>query len=355
MIKVIFIPDYRGGNYYQKALADSLSNEGVTVSFGITSYLFSALRSIKNNWKPDFLHIHWQHPFLLANSRVKTILKSSSFIGELVILKLFGIKIVWTVHNIVSHEGEFSSLELFFSKILAKLCNKIIVHCQSAKKEVMNIYGARESLIVVMAHGNYIQSYENGIDKEQARKQLHYSAEDIIFLYFGLIEPYKGVPELIEAFKKLNSLQAKLLIAGQPLNNEIAEEIRERCSGNKNIKLVLKFIPDNDIQIYMNAADFIVLPYKDILTSGSVILAMSFGKPVIAPAIGCIPDVLDNKGNFLYNPPEKDGLLEAMKHALNADLKKMGAHNFELAKELRWDDIARRTCEIYRECLKRKR
>ena len=115
--KIIFIPMY--SNPYQKALADSLSKEGVVVDFGTTYNLFSVLRLIKNNWKPDILHIHWQHPFLLASSRGKTILKSISFIGELLILKLFGIKIVWTVHNIISHESKFKAIELFvelFSK-----------------------------------------------------------------------------------------------------------------------------------------------------------------------------------------------------------------------------------------------
>jgi len=96
------------------------------------------------------------------------------------------------------------------------------------------------------------------------------------------------------------------------------------------------------------------LPYKDILTSGAVILAMSFGKPIIAPAIGCIPDVLDSEGSILYDPSEKEGLLKAMKQALDANLKKMGEHNFELAKHLRWDEIAKRTYEVYQECLKGK-
>jgi len=61
------------------------------------------------------------------------------------------------------------------------------------------------------------------------------------------------------------------------------------CDNDKRIKVFLDFIPDNDIQIYMNAADIIVLPYLDILNSGVAILAMSFGKPVIAPRTGSIP------------------------------------------------------------------
>lgn len=360
-MKVIFIPDYSKGNPYQRDLADSLLKEGAEVIFGIILRLFSVLISVKNHWKPDILHIHWQHPFLLARSRVKTILKSVSFIGELLTLKLFGIKIVWTVHNIVNLERKHSDLELFFSKLIARLCNKLIVHCPSAKNVVMDAYGVtRDSLIEVIPHGNYIHSHKNIVSKTQARKQLQLSNEDTVFLCFGQIRPYRGIPELVDAFKKFNYLQGKLLIVGKPFNNEIISEIREKCDMDKNILLIFKFVQFDEVQIYMNAADIVVYTchtsfFSPCQMPGGVILAMSFGKPVIAPAIGCIPYVLDSKGNFLYDLSEKEGLLKAMKQALDADLKKMGEHNFELAKQLSWDEIGKRTYDVYQKCLKRKR
>jgi beta-1,4-mannosyltransferase len=218
----------------------------------------------------------------------------------------------------------------------------------------MSIYRmAAYSRATVIPHGNYIHIYENVIDKMQARKQLRLNTEDIVYLYFGQIRPYKGTLELIDTFRKLDAPRTELLIAGSPYNNEIVEDILKRCNKNENIKTILKFIPDDEIQIYMNASDIVALPYKDILTSGAVMLAMSFGKPIIAPLIGCIPDVLDNEGGLLYNPSDDNGLLEAMRHALDADLIKMGKHNLELAKQLQWDDIAKRTYKIYQECLTR--
>ena len=353
--KVIFIPDGREGNPYQKALANSLSKEGVYVHFGTTSYLFSVLRSVRNCWKSDILHLHWTHLFTLASTREETIIKSVSFIGELLILKLFGIRIIWTVHNIVSHEAKFPSLELFFNQLIAWLCDKIIVHSPSAKNEVINMYKARKFLIEIITHGNYIGCYENVISKLQARKQLQLNTKDTVFLYFGKIRPYKGMPELIGAFKKLNCKKVKLLMVGKPLNDKVAADILNRCKQIENINTIFEFIPDDEIQIYMNAADIVVLPYRDILTSGAAILAISFGKPVIAPSIGCIPDVLDSEGSFLYKPSEREDLLKAMKQAFNADLKKMGKHNFKLAKQLQWEEIAKKTYYVYQKSLKRKR
>lgn len=351
-MKVLFIPKSRD-NPYQKALADSLRKEGICVNFGSTffpSYPFPLLRSVKNFWKPDILHIHWLHPFLLTDSRGMAILKSSSFIGELLLLKLLGINIVWTVHNIVSHESNFQSLELFIVKRLNRLWNGIIVHTPSAKNEVIDTYGVESSQIRVIPHGNYIDYYENVIDKTLARKQLQISDDDLVFLFFGRIRPYKGIPELIDAFQKLNYSNSKLLIVGKPLNRKIAVAIENKCKGDNQIKTKFKCILDNEIQIYMNSADVVVLPYRKILTSGAIILAMSFGKPIIAPAKESICDILDSEGSFLYKPLDNNSLVNALEESLTAELSKMGSHNLELAKKLRWDVIAKKTYEVYREC-----
>jgi glycosyltransferase involved in cell wall biosynthesis len=280
------------------------------------------------------------------------ILKSFSFIGELLFLRLLGINIVWTVHNIASHEADFRSMELFFARLIKKFCNKIIVHTTFARSEVIRAYGVKDSSITVIPHGNYINYYENKMNRENARNHFRISTEDLVFLYFGRIRPYKGLPELIDAFKKLNHSQMRLLIVGEPFNNEIAKDVLKKCDNDGRISVILKFIPEDEIQIYMNTADVVVLPYRDILTSGAVILAMSFGKAIIAPAIGCIPDVLDSEGSFLYNPSDEDGLVKAMIKVLDSELDKMGQHNFQLANKLSWKDIGKKTYDVYSECLR---
>jgi len=354
-LKVIFIPGSGEGNPYQKLLSDSLSKENVHVSFGLDLRLFLTSRSCKKYWKPKVIHFHWLHPLIIAPSNAwKTILKSVTFIGELLILKLFGIKMVWTVHNIVNHEKKFSFLESFFTKLFAIFCNEIIVHSQFAKKEVIKIYKIKESLITVVPHGNYIDYYKNTISREQARQQLTLNKKDVVFLLFGQIRSYKGVPELINAFKNLKSQQTKLLIIGKPRNNKMISDIQNECKKNKNIKAVLEFILKDEVQVYMNASDIIILPYRNVLTSGAAILTMSFAKPIIAPAIGCMPELLGKNGGILYNPTEKDGLIKAMRRALKINFKKMGKYNFEFAKQLPWHKIAKKTCNVYQQCLKTK-
>ena len=176
---------------------------------------------------------------------------------------------------------------------------------------------------------------------------------DINFLFLGEIRYYKGVLELIDAFQKLDSKNANLTIAGRPKNDTIVKQIKEKISGSENtIKLIPEFIPDDEMQLYINSADVMVFPYQDILTSGGIIMAMSFGKAIIAPYLGCISDTLDSSGSFLYGPSDKDGLLKAMRECVNSKSKMeaMGRHNFDLAKRLNWESIAKSTYKVYERC-----
>lgn len=351
--KVIFLPDFSSSNPYQHELAKALARYDVSVvmSNGISKFPILGAMIVPN--KPDVLHVHWTHPFLLDNNRVISIIKSIRFIAELLILKILGVKVVWTVHNLLAHERQDQKLELFFHQIFARLCNRIIVHCMFARKAVLQTYHLPDyfkTKIFVIPHGNYINSYENIESRGQARSKLGLGDREFVFLYFGVIRPYKGITHLVDAFLKLQSPQVRLLIVGKPLNDPIRAKLLYCCQSDSRIRAFLKFVPDKNVQVYMNAADVVVLPFQDILTSGSALLAMSFGKPIIAPHIGCLSELLDSKGSFLYNPSEEEELLRAMQQALDASLDKMGLHNYVKAKHFTWNEIARKLYELYCTC-----
>jgi glycosyltransferase involved in cell wall biosynthesis len=84
-----------------------------------------------------------------------------------------------------------------------------------------------------------------------------------------------------------------------------------------------------------------------------VILAMSFGRACIAPRKGCIGDVLDGSGGFLYDPDEQEGLLQAMRSAIEnkAVLQHMGEHNLNAAAQWSWSRIVGMTYSVYNNCL----
>lgn len=348
-MKVLMLPDYSRFNPYQKELVAALDACGVHVTLCSFNTL-PILRAVWAHGKPDILHLHWTDGFIVAENWPKTILKTLRFFVELVTIKIIGVKVVWTIHNLSSHEKNNSAYESFVNRILVRIYDRLIVHCLAAMKSAARLYQVTDTTlnkVKVVPHGNYINSYQNDMPRHIARNKLGYKGEDILFLFLGSIRPYKGIFELIDAFSKLKSSQAKLLIAGKPVDHFIKNELLLRCQKDDRIKVHLEYVQDNDMQLYMNSADVTVFPYTDILTSGSVLLAMSFGKAIIVPQIGCISETLDAQGAFLYDPNDVNGLLQAMQNALPTNLSTMGQHNRVSAENFSWKRIAQMTFEVY--------
>jgi glycosyltransferase involved in cell wall biosynthesis len=258
--------------------------------------------------------------------------------------------IIWTVHNLYSHEMYYPNLEKIGRRIFAKRVDIIISHCNEARDKIKNGYHINSKKIYVIPHGNYFNCYKNSISKNKAREYLNLNQNDFIFLQFGRIRPYKGIENLIQSFNSLEDTDnTKLLIVGKPINEKFKNFLIQTSRGNKKIIFKFEFIQDDEIQIYMNAADIAVIQYREILTSGQCLLAISFGKPIIAPRLGCINDILDEKGSILYDINDKTGLIKALKTGIKKrnQLNEMGKYNLKLAEKFNWNLIAKRTRELY--------
>lgn len=348
-MKVLMMPDYSRFNPYQRELVSALEKYGVQVTL-CSFNIFPLLRSLWVHGKPDVLHLHWTDGYIITDNWIKTILKTLRFFVELLFIKIIGVRIVWTVHNLSNHEKNNSSYESFINRILVHLYDRLIVHCLAAGRFVTNLYHLSDSAsdkIRIIPHGNYVNCYPNNISTYDARERLGYGNEEIIFLFFGSIRPYKGLFDLIEAFIAIKNPKARLLIVGKTMHDTIKDELLLRCQNDARICAHLHYIDDNDVQIYMNAANVTVFPYTDILTSGSVLLAMSFGKAIIVPQIGCVPETLDPQGGFLYNPQDVYGLSKAIENALHSDLNAMSHYNRMNVEKYNWDKIAQMTSDVY--------
>jgi len=127
-------------------------------------------------------------------------------------------------------------------------------------------------------------------------------------LFFGRLQPYKGLEYLVTAFELLarKSPAYRLIIAGEPKKGSEAyeSEIRRRIAawvGQGSIVPVFKFIADADVELYFKAADVLVLPYKDIFQSGVLFLGLTFGLPVVASDVGSLPCSAESVGRFRFS------------------------------------------------------
>ncbi|HHP7244604.1 MAG TPA: glycosyltransferase family 4 protein [Elainellaceae cyanobacterium] len=348
-LKLVFRP-WWDENPYQSLLADSLNPLGIRID--------SAARWAEIDFlhRPDVVHLHWLHPIFIAPSFRKSLTNVAKFFIGLIVLRILGTKIVWTAHNLKNHDNHSPLMDRICTGLVVHLAHGVIAHGETARQTIIRTFHPwNPNKIFVVPHGNYVECYDNTISSTQARHQLGLSESDVVFLFLGAIRPYKGVLELITAFKQLNCPTATLVIAGKPFDQDTSEQIEQAIADQPTIKFIPGFVPDEHIQVYMNACDVTVFPYRNILTSGSVLLAMSFGRACIAPRQGCITETLDESGALLYDPDENSGLLNAMKQAVQrrSELSQMGSYNRQQAEAWSWNRIAQMTFDVYRNCMHR--
>jgi len=258
---------------YQLSLAYGLEKHGVRVCMSSGISRLPILGAIKT-YRPDILHLHWTHPSLVRTTSFRMAFASVRLVAQLITVRLLGIKLVWTVHDLYDHERRIR-LEQVINRILVRLCDQLIVHSEFGKRAVISTWRLAEHYkekINVIPHGHCIGWHENRITREEARNKLGFGKEEKVFLYFGQIRPYKGVPSLIDAFQKFESSQVSLLIVGDPKPEGNRSQLAERCKSDKRIRTVLEGIADQDVQLYMNGADLVVLPFQNVFTPGSLVV-----------------------------------------------------------------------------------
>ena len=364
-MQVLYLPGYSSGNPYQRRLRSHLADEDVDVVipegsssipfFGLFS-LFPVLGAVHRYGRPDVLHLHWLHPFLVQENRSKWLCVplAVQFLLELLVVKALGIRLVWTVHNLRDHERRADRTERIVRHLLGRLADGIVVHGESVVETVVEEYRLPEraaAKVVAIQHGHYLDDYPNEVSRASARESLDVDDDETVLLYFGRIRPYKNVPELLRTFREMDDESLRLLVVGLPNGDPLAEEIRSLAAEDDRIELVLEFVDDEDVQRYMNAADAVVLPFTEILTSGSTILAMSFGRPVVVPDLGCVGELTTHdpvQSSLTYDPTDPDGLRTALERVTAVDTEAVGAANLARAKEFDWASVAARTAAVYR-------
>lgn len=331
MLVAVHVPFDRM-NPYQRALADALGQLGVRVS--LQPFRWHVLSQMRN---ASVLHIHWTHG--LVNSSLWRFMLGFPYLAlQLLLLRARGRRIVWTVHNLQNHEKRNLWRDRLITLLIGHAANSVVVHGERARHAVQKHFRIGLHKIASIPHGNYIGIYPNTISPVEARSRLRIPADSRVFLFLGNIRPYKGVETLIETFRAITDPNAVLVIAGRPIDAATEARIRDLSNSDARIRIETGFVKEEEIQVYMQAANVVVLPYKDVLTSGAVLLAMSFGRACIAPRLGTITDYLDDRGAFLYDPDDPAGLSKALQEALerSEQTKTMGKHNLQKAEACSW-------------------
>lgn len=348
-MKVVMYPDYRPDNPYQRLLSAALAKEGVEVSF--PSGYKRGLHFTRQLRGVDFdvVHMHWPDIYLRGRGAIARRLFARKLCLDLR-LACRGKGVVWTVHNIGRHDDQGDRVERDLHRWLAHFADRLLVHDESLIDVVHQRYEADRGKILTVPHGHYGEFYGAAPSAEAARRQLALPGSSRVFLFLGMLRAYKGLEALLEIWPSIHRdhPEALLLIVGGGNDDAYIARITERAKATPGVRLEPRFVEDQEIPVYYGAADVAVFPFRAITTSGSMILALSYGCPVIAPNVPSISGELGFLGPLLYPPGSEHGLEEALRAAMMPMPAGWAQKFSELREVYSWERAAKITAGAYR-------
>lgn len=288
------------------------------------------------------IHIHWVFffaPPLAVRNSVGRLAMQVWFQLWLRICRLIGIRLVWTAHNILPHEPVFAD-DISARRYLVRSCDLVIAHSRSAVDQLAEL-GAAPSRVAVIEHGPMGEG-----PATQALRVPGTGDGPRQFLFIGGVKEYKGVDDLVAAFLALPpDVAARLTVAGHCPDHSLRARLNASADRpGTQITMRLQHIPEAELTRLLAAADVVVLPFRRVTTSGSAMLALTHGRPLIVPNLTAMAD-LPGDAVIRYEGGVS-GLLSALSSAARAEPVRLAAMSTaarKFAASISWGDIAKRT------------
>jgi len=314
----VFATKGDGGNPYAAILYDEVRRRGVTI-IDVGSWRTRDLlaRPAKG---PRILHLQWGGEYMFAFPSVMRAAPSvCRYLLNLILLRLGGIRIVWTFHEDAVSSGCHPRLAAAYHWTLIRfVANRTVALTPGARDLVQKRCGPRAARRVrVVPQPNYDAIYGLAPTSLDARRRLGLPPDARLLLYFGHIRPRKGVPDLLQAFSTLPGDDLTLVVAGSVAPDDLQHEIEQAARADPRVTLRLGRVADEEVAPLLAAADVVVLPYRESLNSAVLYLAISYNRPVVAPRLGSFAELAatGKLPGLAYDP---GGLACALSTALGA-------------------------------------
>lgn len=305
--------------------------------------------------RPRIFHILWNYKFQLFD---RTLL--------MLYYRTLGKRIVFTAHNVNSadRDGNESVLNRLSLRVQYRLADHIFVHTDKMKDELCKAFGVGEQNVSVIPFGINNSVPDTKLTSVEAKTTLGVKRSEKTILFYGGIRPYKGLEYLVTAFRQV-ALQDKtyrLIIAGEPKKEAIQywreiQQAIEREQISEQVIQEIRFLTDEETEVYFKAADVVVLPYTQVFQSGVLFLAYNFGLPVIATDVGSLrDDIVEGQTGYTCRPCDATDLARAIEAYFRSDLfKTLDQRRAEIRSFARernsWEVVSDKTCSVYAQLL----
>lgn len=223
-------------------------------------------------------------------------------------------------HNVLPHETR--GYDVLLTKLTLRMATHLIVQSDEEQQRLLALVPSASSTIAPLPM--FDMFVHQSITRSEARSQLGLPAESPILLFFGIVRPYKGLPELIRAFPAIRKSvdNIRLVIAGEFWEDKADYlQLVDELALNDAIIIDDRYIPNEEVAVYFSAADALAAPYRFKTGSGVSQLANAFQLPVITVQTvnGSVPSQRTTRArrveqvggaviDFFHSRTENDGL-----------------------------------------------
>jgi beta-1,4-mannosyltransferase len=292
--------------------------------------MFSWRRALLGRY--DVFHVHWPENLLRGAPGLHR--KAVRYLLVWLLIRRWALTrtaLVRTLHNTDPHEGGSRAERRALAAIDAAVTLWI---CLNDSTPLPPTAASR-----VILHGDYSTWFDD-VPREQPVVGR--------IVNFGLIRPYKGVEHLVGVFETVTEPGLSLAIVGAPGSPEIGEGLARSAARDSRVLLTLEYVSDSVLAGEITRGELIVLPYRSLLNSGALLLALSLARPVLVPDNAVTRALRDEVGHdWVYT---YDGELTA--RVLSATLGAVSGRDVSHGPNLTaraWSTIGEQHFEAYRD------
>lgn len=232
----------------------------------------------------DLIVFDWWHPFFgPCHYSISQMIKSK-----------YKNKILFITENVISHEGNF--VDRILTKIGLKNSDCFLSLSEQVENELKDLAKGKKVYRTELPVYDCYQSDETAV--QSTKKDFKFDEDDKVLLFFGYVRTYKGLDILIDAMPKLikQDKRFKLLVVGEFYDSpdKYFNQIKMLNIEN-HVKIINKFIANEDVYKYYLASDVVVLPYRSATQSGILNVAYGFQKPVIVTDVGGLAEFVEDE------------------------------------------------------------
>jgi beta-1,4-mannosyltransferase len=233
----------------------------------------------------DVLHIHWTSIIAQAAPDARSAARRFRvYRRALRRVRRRGGRVIWTAHNAIAHDAGYRDVEIRTNALTAATADTIHILSEHTGAAMRRHYPVDATRFHLQHHPGYGGLIPPLADRKAARARFGVEGDRLAVLFFGQMRQYKGVDVLLSALERAAERRTDMtaLLAGRTAPADLAA-LEPRIPGTLPVVRHHEFVSDADVPWWFAAADVIVLPYRTILNSGTVMLAASYGVPCILP------------------------------------------------------------------------